>query len=91
MIDRRDEFDRLKVPTTHQNDIAVKDADVVILAIKPQTFDTVLTGLKSHIPSSTLVVSIIAGTPLSGKSIENVCVSLCVPSGNISTCTDTSS
>lgn len=62
---RRDVFAPLHVSTTDRNDVAVDRADVVILAIKPQTFEHVLSELKAHLSSSTLVVSMIAGTPLS--------------------------
>ncbi len=39
-------------------------ADVVILAVKPQSMDQVLDGLKDRVPDRTLIISIAAGIPL---------------------------
>lgn len=41
------------------------DADVVVLAVKPQVIDEVVRALAGHIPSSALVVSIAAGVTTS--------------------------
>lgn len=41
---------------------AVRDADVILLAIKPQTMPAVLDGLAGHVEAGQLVISIAAGT-----------------------------
>ncbi len=46
------------------NAAAVKDADVVVLSIKPQRLSAVLGGLKGSIPEKALVLSIIAGATI---------------------------
>lgn len=51
--------------TTTENKTAVQEASVVVLAIKPQTIAEVLEDLRSSIPKSALVVSIVAGADLS--------------------------
>jgi pyrroline-5-carboxylate reductase len=51
------------------NEEAVAEADVVMLAVKPQVFPEVWSSLKEQLPVSCLVVSIMAG--ISAVSIEN--------------------
>lgn len=51
------------VPFT-DNIEAVKQADVVVLSVKPQRLERVLEGLGGEIPPSALVLSIIAGAPI---------------------------
>lgn len=46
------------------NKLAVCQADVVILSVKPQILPRVLTGLKGHIPSKAVVISIVAGASI---------------------------
>ncbi len=46
------------------NVAAVKDADVVVLSIKPQRLNAVMAGLKGVIPAHALVLSIIAGATI---------------------------
>jgi pyrroline-5-carboxylate reductase len=46
------------------NAAAVEDADVVVLAVKPQRLDHVLVDLRGSIKSSALVVSIVAGATI---------------------------
>jgi len=48
---------------------AVEDADVVILSIKPQGLDHVMTELKNSIQPGALILSIIAGAPI--RKISN--------------------
>jgi len=43
---------------------AVRQADVVVLSVKPQQLEKVLTGLRSEIKPSALVLSIVAGAPI---------------------------
>lgn len=52
------------IATTQDNVQAVKDADVVVLSIKPQHLSKVLPELGNRIPSKALVVSIVAGATL---------------------------
>jgi pyrroline-5-carboxylate reductase len=52
---------RLGVGTTADNATAVADADVVLLAVKPQVLPRVMPELAGRIPSSALVISIVAG------------------------------
>ena len=46
------------------NGEVVKDAEIVILAVKPQRFDLVAKSIKNHIRPDALVISIIAGASL---------------------------
>lgn len=46
------------------NVAAVREADVVVLSVKPQRLSAVLEGLKGSIPESALVLSIIAGATI---------------------------
>src|SRR5215469_15264006 len=51
-----------------------KDAgavDTLVIAVKPQSFREAGSALKSRVAPSTLVVSIMAGTPM--KSLQEVC------------------
>ncbi|MGA9049450.1 MAG: pyrroline-5-carboxylate reductase [Dehalococcoidia bacterium] len=56
---------RYKVKVTEDNVIAVKGADVIVLAIKPQDFPVVLAQLAGHLKSQ-LVISIAAGISMDG-------------------------
>ena len=44
---------------------AIKNADVVILSVKPQRIESVYSNLKGNIPSSAVVLSIVAGASIS--------------------------
>ena len=46
------------------NTEAVSQADVVVLSVKPQQLEKVLTGLRASIKPSALVLSIVAGAPI---------------------------
>jgi len=59
--------ERHAIQTTTENDEAVKDADVLILAVKPQVLPAVMEELGEPIPSEALVFSIVAG-----MSIETI-------------------
>jgi len=52
------------IPLT-DNSEAVKDADVVILSVKPQDLDKVLEGLSGSIKNNALILSIVAGATIS--------------------------
>lgn len=64
---RRDQLkDTYGVQATADNSDIIAQADVVLLAIKPQVFDGVVRALpKAESPSAQLILSILAGTPLS--------------------------
>lgn len=63
IADQREKFKSDGIATTASNAYAVKDADVVILAVKPQIIETVAIELHPII-SDQLVISIAAGAPL---------------------------
>jgi pyrroline-5-carboxylate reductase len=64
-LDRNAELEeRHMVKAFAENSQAVADADVVILAVKPQRIQPVMVGLRGSIPSHALVVSIVAGTSI---------------------------
>ncbi len=52
------------VKTTQENDKVISDADIIILAIKPNVMGKILEELKNNITSKHIVVSIAAGIPL---------------------------
>ena len=58
----------LEIRVTSDNAEAVKDATVVVLAIKPQVFAQVLPGLSAALPPDALLISIAAG--ISTRIIE---------------------
>lgn len=53
------------VVSTTSNVEAVRDAGIVVLSVKPQVLRRVLTEVSGHLPSGTLLFSIIAGMPMS--------------------------
>lgn len=55
---------RFEVATTTSNVEASRDADIVILSVKPQVLREVLHDLRGALPPSALVVSIIAGATI---------------------------
>ena len=55
----------LGVRTFSDNQAASNDADIIILAVKPQRLDEATQTLKGNISSGTLVISILAGVPIS--------------------------
>ncbi len=52
-------------PSTADNRAAVKGADIIILAVKPQSMGEVLAGVKDLVDKKKLVISIAAGIPIS--------------------------
>lgn len=56
--------ERYQVHTTSNNIAAVKDKDIVVLSIKPQTLGEVGAELQGHLPGHALVLSIIAGATI---------------------------
>lgn len=53
--------DRYGIRTTRDNLEAIREADVVVLAVKPQRLNKILTELSGKIPSKAVIISIIAG------------------------------
>ena len=53
------------VDTTDDNMVAVRDADIVVLCVKPQVAGAVMDQLQGKIPEDSLVLSIMAGVPIS--------------------------
>ena len=60
---QRQRFDSEGITTTSSNAQAVQDADVVVLAVKPQSIEIVAEEIRSSIDDQ-LFISIAAGTPL---------------------------
>ena len=63
--------ERHGIRTETNNTAAVADADVVVLAVKPQRLDHVTADLRGSVKSSALVVSIVAGA-----TIEKIAIGL---------------
>lgn len=65
-LDRLQELEeKYDIQSSLDNIKAVQDADVILLSIKPQKLTEVMNELKGHIPPRALVISIIAGAPIS--------------------------
>ncbi|MBI9045437.1 MAG: pyrroline-5-carboxylate reductase [Anaerolineaceae bacterium] len=56
---------RYGVNTTQDNRLAVKEAEVIILAVKPQNIDSVCESMDGKIMKDALVISIVAGVKIS--------------------------
>lgn len=52
------------VRTTHDNHALVREADVVVLSVKPQVIDKVLDAIGKDIKPSQVIVSVAAGVPV---------------------------
>ncbi len=65
---RSDRCEELKnkygICVSSHNTEALENADVVILAVKPQQLEKILSELSGHIPAEAVVISIIAGAPI---------------------------
>ncbi|TDH65302.1 hypothetical protein CCR75_008547 [Bremia lactucae] len=57
----RDKFAKLNVETHARNSTAVTNADVILLAVKPQMIDDVLQAVKVAMDRNALVISVMAG------------------------------
>lgn len=55
---------RYGVKTTGSNRDAVEQADILLLAVKPQVLSKVFSQLQNQIPEGCLIFSIVAGTPI---------------------------
>lgn len=56
-------LERLGIEATLSNADAVRGADVVVLAVKPQVIPAVLEELRGHVAPGTLVITVAAGVP----------------------------
>jgi pyrroline-5-carboxylate reductase len=64
-LDRLKELEaKYQVHSNLSNTLAVHDADVVILCVKPQKLNPVFEDLQGQIPKETLVISIVAGATM---------------------------
>lgn len=70
-----------QVATHTDNRAAARQADVVVLSVKPQRMDRVLAGLQQAIQPQALVISIVAGAPIAkiSKGLEHELVVRCMP------------
>ena len=57
--------EKLGIHTGTDNLAAIKNAEIVILAVKPQVYDTVLNQIKGHVSAGQVVISIAPGKTLS--------------------------
>ncbi|MDR3574004.1 MAG: pyrroline-5-carboxylate reductase [Anaerolineaceae bacterium] len=82
---RQDRVDELHscfgVTAFTDNPAAVSQADVVVLSVKPQRLDLVMSGLKGKIPEDALVLSIIAGATIEkiSSGLNHHCVVRSMP------------
>jgi len=64
-VERGDELKaRYGIQAMTDNAAAVRDADVIILSVKPQRLDPVLMGLQGEVKPDALIISIVAGAPI---------------------------
>ncbi|RLN55505.1 hypothetical protein BBJ29_002991 [Phytophthora kernoviae] len=57
----RSKYGKLEVETCTRNSTAVKGADVILIAVKPQVVDDVLRAVKASMNPEALVISVVAG------------------------------
>jgi pyrroline-5-carboxylate reductase len=70
------------VETTLDNGAAVKGAEVVVLAVKPQDMDALLTSISGHVDPDQTVLSLVAAIPIAtieAKLADNVPVVRAMP------------
>ncbi|MCD4672883.1 MAG: pyrroline-5-carboxylate reductase [Anaerolineaceae bacterium] len=82
IVERGEELQkRYGIQPYYDNVSAVKQADVVILSIKPQNLDSVMTEIGSHVPAHALVLSIVAGATIEmiTQGLEHECVVRAMP------------
>lgn len=67
---------RYDVRTTVDNGAAVRASNVIVLSVKPQTVARILPDIRAAVAPNSLVISIVAGTPISlirsGLGVEKV-------------------
>lgn len=63
------------------NSLAASQAKVIVLSVKPQRLSAVLKGLKGHIPTDALVLSIVAGASIEkiSKGLEHLAIVRSMP------------
>ena len=82
---RRDICDELvrsyKVNVSTDNALACKEADIIVLSVKPEVLDKVFRSLSGSIGSDTLVISIVAGVKLDAlvEGLKHKSVTRCMP------------
>jgi pyrroline-5-carboxylate reductase len=63
--ERLDHLRKLRgIRTTHDNHELVRECDVIVLAVKPQVIDKVLTEVGAEVRGDQLIVSVAAGVPI---------------------------
>jgi pyrroline-5-carboxylate reductase len=69
------------INVTDNNRRAVANSDIIVMAIKPQNLDAVMTGLKGQLKPSQLVLSIIAGKRIGTLSagLDHKCIVRTMP------------
>lgn len=72
---------RYGVQVFSDNRLAIPDADVVILSVKPQILPRVFTGLKGRIPPKAVVISIVAGASIQliSEGLNHDCIVRSMP------------
>ncbi|MCC6146182.1 MAG: pyrroline-5-carboxylate reductase [Anaerolineaceae bacterium] len=64
-LDHNEELEvRYGIKTLWDNELAVREADAVILSVKPQILPRVMEGLRNRIPAKAVVLSIVAGASI---------------------------
>lgn len=56
--------ERHAIRTTHDNRAVVRDVDVLVLAVKPQSIDKLLTEIAQDVRPDQLIISVAAGVPI---------------------------
>lgn len=75
-IERREKMNRtLGVDVTEDNDIVFREPEIVILAVKPQVFDLVLSRDRGSLLDGKILISIMAGITL--EKMEGVTAKFC--------------
>lgn len=68
-VNRLDELSQTYgVSTTTNNRVSMEEADIIVIAVKPQTLDGALRDLPGAVPEKSLVLSIVAGATLDSIS-----------------------
>lgn len=81
-LDHNEELEaRYGVKTLWDNELAVREADVVILSVKPQILPRVMEGLKDRIPPKAVVLSIVAGASIQSirEGLNHDCIVRSMP------------
>jgi pyrroline-5-carboxylate reductase len=82
IVERGEELqERYGVQPYYDNVPAVKQADMVILSVKPQNLDNVMDEIGSHVPAHAVVLSIVAGATIEmiTEGLDHKCVVRAMP------------